>query len=167
MIQSASAQRAKSSSKLPMATLSASEGTKNAAGRDLRADSSPARTMRLRSLAGAPGGRSGGTMSSRTHGRPALAKCAAIRAPIVPAPRTTAFSMRRFMQEFSSAGQGTKPVSSGQTKHRAAAPGRDRLLSGGRYAATGKHDWTQSGHGAGMAEKRRGEAAHAGAERRR
>ena len=31
------------------------------------------------------------------QGKPAFAKCAAIRAPIVPAPNTTAFSMRRFM----------------------------------------------------------------------
>src|SRR5260370_41808361 len=36
-------------------------------------------------------------MSSKMHGRPAFAKCAAIREPIVPAPSTTAFSMRRFM----------------------------------------------------------------------
>jgi hypothetical protein len=36
-------------------------------------------------------------MSSKTHGSPAFAKCAAIREPIVPAPSTTAFSMRRFM----------------------------------------------------------------------
>jgi hypothetical protein len=31
------------------------------------------------------------------HGSPAFAKCAAIREPIVPAPSTNAFSMRRFM----------------------------------------------------------------------
>jgi hypothetical protein len=36
-------------------------------------------------------------MSSKMHGNPALAKCAAIREPIVPAPSTAAFSIRRFM----------------------------------------------------------------------
>src|SRR6266571_3232047 len=36
-------------------------------------------------------------ISSKMHGSPAFAKCAAIREPIVPAPSTTAFSMRRFM----------------------------------------------------------------------
>jgi hypothetical protein len=36
-------------------------------------------------------------MSSKMQGSPAFAKCAAIREPIVPAPSTTAFSMRRFI----------------------------------------------------------------------
>src|SRR5271167_136161 len=97
MIQSASAQRAKSSSKFPMEIFSASAGTKNAAGFDFFAASSPARTILWRSPAGAPDLQSGGTMSSRMHGRPALAKCAAIREPMVPAPNTAAFSIRRFM----------------------------------------------------------------------
>jgi len=97
MIQSASAQRARSSSKFPIAILSASDAVKNAAGFDFFAASNPARTILLRSAAGAPAGKFGGTMSSKMHGNPALAKCAAIREPIVPAPSTTAFSMRCFM----------------------------------------------------------------------
>src|SRR5207249_2929795 len=95
MIQSASAQRAKSSSKFPMAILSASDAVKNAAGFDFFAASNPARTILLRSAGGASGGKFGGTISSKTHGSPAFAKCAAIREPMVPAPNTTAFSMRR------------------------------------------------------------------------
>src|SRR6266851_4622555 len=97
MIQSASAQRARSSSKLPMATRSASAGVKKAAGFEFFAASSPARIILLRSAAGASAGKFGGTISSRMHGSPALAKCAAMREPIVPAPSTTAFSIRRFM----------------------------------------------------------------------
>src|SRR5260370_39330374 len=97
MIQSASAQRARSSSKLPMATRSASAGVKNAAGFAFFAASSPARTILLRSAAGASAGKFGATMSSKMQGSPALAKCAAMREPIVPAPRTTAFSIRCFM----------------------------------------------------------------------
>ena len=95
IIQSASAQRARSSSKFPMTMLSASDGVKNAAGFDFLAASSPARTILLRSAEGASGGIFGGAISSKTQGRPAFAKCAAIREPIVPAPSTTAFSMRR------------------------------------------------------------------------
>src|SRR6267143_1021660 len=97
MIQSASAQRARSSSKLPMATRSASAGVKKAAGLDFFAASSPARTILLRSAPGASAGKFGGTISSKMHGSPAFAKCAAMREPIVPAPSTTAFSIRRFM----------------------------------------------------------------------
>ena len=97
MIQSASEQRARSSSKFPIVTFSASAGVKNAAGFDFFAASNPARTILLRSPAGASTGKLGGTMSSKMHGSPAFAKCAAIREPIVPAPSTTAFSMRRFM----------------------------------------------------------------------
>src|SRR5258705_5474456 len=97
MIQSASAQRAKSSSKLPIAIFSASAAVKNAAGLDFFAASKPARTILLRSPAGASAGKFGGTMSSKMQGSPAFAKCAAIREPMVPAPSTTAFSMRRFI----------------------------------------------------------------------
>src|SRR5229473_2193466 len=97
MIQSASAQRARSSSKFPIAIFSASAAVKNAAGLDFFAASSPARTILLRSPAGASAGKFGGTISSKTQGSPALAKCAAMREPIVPAPSTTAFSIRRFM----------------------------------------------------------------------
>src|SRR6266478_5303503 len=100
MIQSASAQRARSSSKFPIATRSASAEVKKAAGLDFLADSSPARTILLRSVAGASAGKFDGTISNKTHGSPALAKCAAIREPIVPAPSTTAFSMRRFMESL-------------------------------------------------------------------
>ena len=39
----------------------------------------------------------GGTISSSAHQTPALATCAAIRAPMVPAPKTTTFSMDRFI----------------------------------------------------------------------
>src|SRR5260370_1180116 len=97
MIQSASAQRARSSSKFPIAIFSAIAAVKNAAGFDFFAASSPARTILLRSPADASAGKFGGTMSSKMHGNPAFAKCAAILEPIVPAPSTTAFSMRRFM----------------------------------------------------------------------
>src|SRR5882724_8347423 len=100
MIQSASAQRARSSSKFPIAILSASDAVKNADGFDFFAASNPARTILLRSAAGAPAGKFGGTISSKMHGRPAFAKCAAIREPIVPAPSTTAFSIRRFMESL-------------------------------------------------------------------
>jgi hypothetical protein len=93
IIQSASEQRARSSSKFPMAIFSASAAVKNAAGFDFFAASSPARTTLLRSATGASAGKLGGTMSSKIHGSPAFAKCAAIREPIVPAPSTTAFSM--------------------------------------------------------------------------
>src|SRR5579863_1821094 len=100
MIQSASAQRARSPSKFPIEIFSASEELKNAAGRDFFAASIPLRAKRFRSEAGAPGLRSGGTMSSSTQGSPALAKCAAMRAPMVPAPKTTAFCMGSFMGRF-------------------------------------------------------------------
>ncbi len=40
-------------------------------------------------------------MSSKTHGRPAFAKCAAILEPMVPAPSTAAFSIRRLMRSLS------------------------------------------------------------------
>jgi len=83
-----------------MATRSASEAVKNAAGFDFLAASSPARTILLRSAGGASAAKFGGTISSKMHGKPALAKCAAMREPIVPAPSTTAFSMRRFMEAF-------------------------------------------------------------------
>ena len=54
-----------------------------AAGFDFFAPSSPAAAILLRAGPSA----SGGTMSKRNEGTPALAKCAAMRAPIVPAPR--------------------------------------------------------------------------------
>src|SRR5882724_8192911 len=100
MIQSASATRARSSSKLPMEIFTARAGVKNAAGRDCLAASRPARTILLWSAPGASGLRSGGTMSRRMHGRPALAKWAAMRAPIVPAPRTAAFWIERVMRDL-------------------------------------------------------------------
>jgi hypothetical protein len=70
---------------------SAKFALKKAAGRDFFAASRPLRARRLRSPGGASGFKSGGTMSSNTQGSPALAKCAAMRAPMVPAPRTAAF----------------------------------------------------------------------------
>src|SRR5262249_40145022 len=77
--------------------LSAKPSVKKAAGFDFFAASSPERTILLRSTPDAPAARFGGTMSSRMHGSPAFAKCAAIREPMVPAPSTAAFSMRRFI----------------------------------------------------------------------
>ena len=97
IIQSASPQRARSSSKFPIEIFSVSAALKNAAGRDFFAASSPFRAKRFLSDVGASGFRSGGTISSSTHGRPAFAKCAAMRAPIVPAPNTTAFCMASFI----------------------------------------------------------------------
>src|SRR5439155_22431195 len=70
---------------------------KKAAGFDFLAASNPARSILLRSPAGTSGGKFGGTISSKMQGSPAFAKCAAIREPMVPAPNTTAFSIRRFM----------------------------------------------------------------------
>jgi len=77
-----------------MLIFSATAEVKNAAGFDFFAASRPARTILLRSPAGASAGKPGGMMSSKMHGSPAFAKCAAMREPIVPAPRTNAFSMR-------------------------------------------------------------------------
>ncbi len=105
MIQPASAQRARSSSKFPSVIRANAAGPKNAAGRDLTAASNPARTMRLRTRESArvsprafsSGVSAVGTMSSRVQATPQLAKCAAMRAPMVPAPRTTTLSMRGFI----------------------------------------------------------------------
>src|SRR5207302_10168063 len=93
-MQYGSVQRARSASKLPVGILAARDGVKSAAGFDFLAASSPARTILLRSAGGASADKLAGTISSKTHGSPAFAKCAAIREPIVPAPSTTAFSMR-------------------------------------------------------------------------
>jgi len=84
IIQSTSANRFRSSSKFPTVTRRESDASKNAAGFDFLAPSSPAAAILLRAGPSA----SGGTMSSSMEGTPALAKCAAMRAPIVPAPRT-------------------------------------------------------------------------------
>ena len=89
MIQSTSASFGRSSSKLPMVTRRAREGSMKAAGFDFLAASSPAAATLLREFAPA----SEGTMSSKRLGTPALAKWAAMRAPIVPAPRTATFWM--------------------------------------------------------------------------
>ena len=119
IIQSASAQRPRSSSKFPIAILSASEAVKNAAGLDFFAASSPARTILARSAGGASEGKFGGKISSKTHGKPAFAKCAAIREPIVPAPSTTAFSIRRpITRLFPRRILGTTGYKSGQTRAR-------------------------------------------------
>src|SRR5881275_88312 len=119
IIQSAAAHRARSGSEFPMLIFSASEGVKNAAGFAFLAASNPARTILLRSACGASAGKFGGTISSKTHGSPAFAKCAAIREPIVPAPNTTAFSMRRSITNLSVKNsperQVTKPACTGQT----------------------------------------------------
>ena len=59
-------------------------------------------------------------MSRRMQGWPALAKCAAMRAPMVPAPRTAAFWIERVMRDLFEAvyekEQVTKPVWRGQTR---------------------------------------------------
>src|SRR5271170_5367756 len=84
IIQSTSPSFFKSSSKLPTVTRRASEASMNAAGLDFFAASSPAAAILFRAGPSA----SGGTMSNRKLGTPALANCAAMRAPMVPAPRT-------------------------------------------------------------------------------
>src|SRR5579885_1758124 len=63
----------------------AASGTKNAGGRDLSAASRPAWAIRLRAI-GSSGPVPSGTMSRSTQGTEALARWAAIRAPMVPAP---------------------------------------------------------------------------------
>src|SRR5213594_3510942 len=103
MIQSQSLIQARLSSKFPTAIIRAASGTKNAAGRDLSAVSRPARARRLRTwrwssvrpLACSSGVGSRGTISSRSAGIEALAKWAAMRAPIVPAPSTATFLISR------------------------------------------------------------------------
>jgi hypothetical protein len=95
---------------------------KKAAGFDFFAASSPARTILLRSAA-SPALNPGGTISRSSTGTPAFAKCAAIRAPMVPAPNTTAFSIRLFMNWLKDSplyractdGQVTKPTYTGQS----------------------------------------------------
>src|SRR5208337_1133296 len=78
----------------PTVTSFESDASKKAAGFDFRAPSSPAAAILLRAGPSAPGGAFGGTISSSNEGTPALAKCAAIRAPIVPAPRTATLWIR-------------------------------------------------------------------------
>src|SRR3984893_1010081 len=124
MIQSASAQRARSSSKLPIATRSASAEVKKAAGLDFFAASTPARTILFRSAAAVPAGKFGGTISSRMHGTPALAKCAAMREPIVPAPKTTALSIRCFIDALFG-----KP--DGRTGYKTSMPRSNQMPRGG------------------------------------
>src|SRR5579871_1988071 len=75
MIQSQSATFGRSLSKLPVEIIAAEESTKNAPGRCLMAVSTPF-------LAASS------VTSRRMEGIPALAKWAAIREPMVPAPRT-------------------------------------------------------------------------------
>ena len=82
MIQSASASRSRLSSKLPRRILSATSSPISAAGRALRMRSKPALVTASRSSP------VGAATSSNSTSRPALAHCAAIAAPIVPAPRT-------------------------------------------------------------------------------
>src|SRR5271163_2996160 len=174
MIQSASAQRAKSSSKFPIETFSASAGVKNAAGFDFFAASSPARTILLRSPAGAPGFRSGGTISNKMHGSPALAKCAAIREPMVPAPNTAAFSIRRFMAylfrallNFETSGQVTKPLSPGQTNYGPAARRALQYCENESWQSDGRHRVAPvCKRQAALAGRARGAQAHGAASRR-
>ena len=74
MTQSQSASRARSASKLPQAIRAASEGSKRPRALIFW------RLDRLRSLAASV------ERSSSTTGSPALARCAAMRDPMVPAP---------------------------------------------------------------------------------
>ncbi len=99
IIKSQSFNFARSSSKFPTLTSPARSVVKNAAGLAFFAASYPSRAMRLRTcgdssvspLACSSGVSSRGTISSSRVGIPALARCAAICAPIVPAPSTAAF----------------------------------------------------------------------------
>ncbi len=101
MIQSASAMRPQSSSKLPTSIFPASFPVKKGAGFDFNARRRASLPKRLRTaglssvrpLAVSWAVGSGGTMSSMTEGMPALARWAAIALPITPLPRMAAFSI--------------------------------------------------------------------------
>src|SRR5215204_1086833 len=88
-IQSASATRSKSSSKLPRCKRSATFLLMRAAGRAFFIRSKPALTTSFLFAAG-----SSGAMSSRSTSRPALAQWAAMAAPMVPAPSTATRRIR-------------------------------------------------------------------------
>jgi len=111
---------------LPGVISRAVSGVKKAAGRDFFAASRPASTIRLRT-AGlssvrpfffSSGVSSGGTISSRKQGMPAFARCAAMRAPIVPAPITAVFSIRFFVIVFHQRHIVTRLLLTGQQRHR-------------------------------------------------
>ena len=76
-IQSARAARSRAASKPSVETSAAVPGVKRGSGLSARARSNPSRAVFA-------------SRSSSSVGTPALAKCAAIWAPIVPAPRTAA-----------------------------------------------------------------------------
>ena len=78
---------ARSSSRLPTVTSVSKRGEKNAAGLALRAPSRPAAAILLRAAL-SPAGASLAGMSSRRTRRPAFARCAAMAAPMTPAPST-------------------------------------------------------------------------------
>ena len=82
----AGGQQVRSSSKLPTVMRAAKDGSKKAAGLALL---SPSSGLGGDGAAGAVRRR----ISSSTTGRPALARCAAMREPMVPAPRTAALRM--------------------------------------------------------------------------
>src|SRR4051812_18601183 len=88
MIQSHSGSFARSSSKFPMLTSLANSALVNAAGFDFFRPSSPALANLFRAARSCDPAASGGTISRSKQGIPALARCAAMRAPMVPAPRT-------------------------------------------------------------------------------
>ena len=103
MIQSASAHQARLSSKLPMVMRAAVRGREEGGGprleggiqagandavADARIARSRGRGISRRRVS------SVGTISSSQQRTPALARCAAMRAPMVPAPRTATFSIR-------------------------------------------------------------------------
>ena len=105
MIQSTSPHHPRLYSRFPGVTSRAVSGVKNAAGRDFFAASRPASNnpiayrgrLRRQSLALFLRRQFFRDRLSRKQGMPAFARCAAIRAPIVPAPSTTAFSIRCFI----------------------------------------------------------------------
>ena len=76
---------------------------------------------------GASAATPGGTMSSKTHGSPAFAKCAAMRAPIVPAPSTTAFSIRRFIGSLFQNLAQTLQKAAGRTGYKTSIPRSNKL----------------------------------------
>ena len=86
-IRSQSFRSSRSLSRLPSVIIAARDTSMNAAGRALRARSSPAFAGALRSP-------SGPAMSSKTTGIPADAARAAMPLPMVPAPTTPSLAMR-------------------------------------------------------------------------
>ena len=92
MTQSASAMTPKSSSRFPSVTNVFNSDDIKFAGLALIQRSQPSLTILLRAAL-SPSGAPFGTISSNVTGTPALARCAAKDAPMVPEPITTALCM--------------------------------------------------------------------------